>query len=91
MGTGVMFLRVLLFGNRIREIHLCVRPAFDEAIEVEVTSHHISTYLVIVYHWVTGYLDTLLPLVVDSKDACSPSEGQDPNRAAVVHVAVLKL
>ena len=48
IGRGVMFLRVLLLGNHIREIHLCVRPAFDEASEVEVSSHHISMYLVMI-------------------------------------------
>jgi len=48
IGRCLIFLRVTLLGNHIREIHLCVRPAFDEAIEVEVNSHHISTYLVMI-------------------------------------------
>jgi hypothetical protein len=36
---------VLLLRIDVREVHLCVRPAFDEAIEVEVSIHHTSMHL----------------------------------------------
>ena len=39
---------MLLLGIDVREVPLCVRPALDEAIEVEFTTHHISMHLVMI-------------------------------------------